>query len=299
MKDDYECTFFTQSPTNYQKEELNKVCKYISLPSNDAKFDIFISYLQGDEIVVLDNYFFNTEYQQRIKKKGCKLVCIDDMHDKHFVADAIINHSLGISISDYSIESYTKLYLGLNYLLLRKPFLEALQKNENHSIQVAEQLNVLLSFGGADQMDLTSRYLTMLRNIDNVGRVYIVVGDAYMGKTFEDLKFEYKRNLSAKEMVSLLQSIDVAILPASTVMKEALACKTTVIGGYYVENQMNSYKKFSDINAIIGVGDFTQQSALDKVCNLLSSKEMLNCDLNRDIMPTMLSDNLKQIFNNL
>ena len=42
----------------------------------------FLSHLQGDEIVVLDNYFFTTDYQRAIKQKGCRLGALDDMHDK-------------------------------------------------------------------------------------------------------------------------------------------------------------------------------------------------------------------------
>lgn len=298
LKDNYECIFFTQEPTTYQKEELSKVCRYVSLPSDKTKFDAFISCLQGDEIVVLDNYFFDTDYQHRIKQKGCKLVCIDDMHDKHFVADAVINHSLGINISDYSIEPYTKLYLGLNYALLRRPFLDVLQGAEFHDIK-SDSLTILLSFGGSDKMDLTSRYLMMLRNLDNVVKVYVITGDAYSGRTLKNLKFEYKRNIPAEEMVSLLQFVDVAILPASTIMKEALACKTRVIGGYYVENQMNSYKRFSEKNAIIGVGDFSEQHTLEKIESLLTSKHISDYVLNYNIMPMSISDNLNKIFSDL
>ena len=175
LKDDFDCTFFTQAPTDYQRAEVGKVCKLEALPSDNSRFDLFLQKLNGTEIVVLDNYFFTTDYQRKIKAKGCKLVCIDDMHDKHYVADAIINHSLGVNISDYSVEPYTKLYLGLDYLLLRKPFLNVLQNNKIHKIKSFENLSVLLSFGGSDKKDLTSRYLLMLRDIDVVAKVYIVI----------------------------------------------------------------------------------------------------------------------------
>lgn len=299
LKNDYECTFFTQDPTKYQKEELDKVCKYIVLPSDDTKFDVFVSFLQGDEIVVLDNYFFSTDYQHLIKLKGCKLVCIDDLHDKHFVADAVINHSLGINISDYSIEPYTKLYLGLGYALLRKPFLDVLRKNEIHDIKNFDSLTILLSFGGTDKQNLTSYYLEMLKELNNVAKIYVVIGDAYSGEMLEDLKVEYRRNISAEEMALLFQLVDIAILPASTVMKEALACKTFVIGGYFVGNQINSYRMFSSINAIVGIGDFTDQQALKKLKSLLTSKSLADYVLVRDVIPVMTSVNLKKIFNEL
>src|SRR4030095_2375161 len=80
--------------------------------------------LKGDEIVVLDGYNFKTTYQQQIKSKGCKLVCIDDIHAYHFVADVVINHAPGIDAKQYSCEAYTQLYLGTKYVLLKKIFLD-------------------------------------------------------------------------------------------------------------------------------------------------------------------------------
>jgi spore coat polysaccharide biosynthesis predicted glycosyltransferase SpsG len=117
LKDSFKCTFFTTTPTAYQIGEMAKVCPYVAL-QEDTKFEDFLNYLKGDEIVVLDNYFFTTEYQKQIKEKGSKLVCIDDMHDKHYVADVVINHAL-TDKSLFDCEAYTKLCLGFDYALLR------------------------------------------------------------------------------------------------------------------------------------------------------------------------------------
>src|SRR5687768_12436904 len=40
----------------------------------------FFESLSGDEIVVLDGYHFDTEYEASIRSKGCLLVTIDDLH---------------------------------------------------------------------------------------------------------------------------------------------------------------------------------------------------------------------------
>ena len=52
LKDDFDVTFFTATPSDYQKTEMAKVCKYQSL-SEETKLNDFLSLLQGDEIVVL------------------------------------------------------------------------------------------------------------------------------------------------------------------------------------------------------------------------------------------------------
>lgn len=48
---------------------MEKVCPFVTL-QEEAHYDEFLSSLQGDEIVVLDNYFFTTDYQRAIKQKG-------------------------------------------------------------------------------------------------------------------------------------------------------------------------------------------------------------------------------------
>jgi UDP-2,4-diacetamido-2,4,6-trideoxy-beta-L-altropyranose hydrolase len=116
LNDDFYCIYATQSPSEYQTNEIEKVChERIDLPADETHFNVFLNLLKGNEIVVLDNYYFTTEYQKAIKAKGCKLVCIDDMQDKHYVADLVINHAEGINRNSFSIESYTRLLLGYKY----------------------------------------------------------------------------------------------------------------------------------------------------------------------------------------
>ena len=93
LKDDFECVFYTQTPSEYQRKECEKVCRLVELPADETRFQLFLDVLNVEDIVVLDNYFYTAEYQKAIKGKGCKLVCIDDMHDKHYVAD-VLNYDL-------------------------------------------------------------------------------------------------------------------------------------------------------------------------------------------------------------
>ncbi|MEA3444958.1 MAG: UDP-2,4-diacetamido-2,4,6-trideoxy-beta-L-altropyranose hydrolase, partial [Bacteroidota bacterium] len=145
LKDDFYLVFATREPTEYQLKEISRICdESISLPKDNSHFDVFLTYLQGNEIVVLDNYYFDTNYQRKIREKGCKLVCIDDMHDKHYVADVVINHAEGIKESDFSIDENTKLCLGLDYALLRSPFFI----KDDSNIK-SKDFQILIGIGGA------------------------------------------------------------------------------------------------------------------------------------------------------
>lgn len=270
LKDDFDCVFYTSEPTPYQVDQMQQVCKYVVLEEK-SKFHQFLDCIGGDEIVVLDNYFYTTDYQIKIKEKGCKLVCIDDMHDRHFVADLIINQAINVTPEDYSCEVYTRFAFGLGYSLLRKPFFDACKKKEERQYKKGkESVDVVVAFGGSDYLDLTSKVISNIEDMSIIHRITAIVGDSYSTeKMMESHKVNYLKNLSAQEIADLFTSSDVAILPCSTMMNEALACGITPIGGYYVQNQENDYYAFMLANMIMGVGDYSDVNAMTRLRSVL------------------------------
>lgn len=263
LRDDFDCTFFTCHPTPYQVDEMEKVCPFLAL-REETHYDDFLSHLQGDEIVVLDNYFFDTGYQRAIKGKGCRLVCIDDMHDKHYVADVVINHGL-TDESLFDVEPYTKLCLGLDWALLRKEFYQPLLRKRR------EEGHWLVSFGGSDFYNLTFKYVDFLQQFPSVRQITVIVGDSYKYKEMLDSmdKVTLTERLSAQEIQDLFSVVSVAILPSSTIAIEALACGCPVVSGYYIDNQRGIYGTLLSRNLIVGIGDML---SIDRV--LISEKKM-------------------------
>lgn len=250
LKDDFDCTFFTCHPTPYQISELEKVCPHVVL-QEEKHFCEFLSHLKGDEIAVLDNYFFDTDYQRAIKQKGCRLVCIDDMHDKYYVADVVINH--GVSGKElFSAESYTQLCLGYEWALLRQSFLQPSQRiRSNTKIE-----NVLVCFGGSDSHNLTERFVFFLQKVPAVKQVIAVVGDKHQNKKLDVCsKVTYLRNLAAAEMSDIFSRADIAFLSASTVCLEALSRQLPIAAGYYVDNQKGMYSEYVSRNLIYPLGN--------------------------------------------
>ncbi len=248
LKDDFDCFFFTTNPTDYQIKEIEKICAPISLKENSG-IDDFIDFIAGDEIVVLDNYFFTTENQKAIKDRGCKLVCIDDMHDKHYIADIVINHGID-NPHLLNVEPYTRLCIGLDWALLRKPFLELSEIKRIRG-------NLFLSFGGADFNNLTRKYLPILASIDGIDKISVVIGDGCILEEpiFDSYKINFYKNLSAEQMASLMQESEYALLPTSGVCMEALACGCKVLGGYYVDNQKEFYRYLKTNKIIYPLGN--------------------------------------------
>lgn len=274
LKDEFDCVFVTCNPTEYQKNECSKVCRLVALEGDDSRFEAFLQMLRGDETVVLDNYFFSTEYQKQIKTKGCSLVCLDGMTDKHYVADVLVCQSLGLSRADFSLESYTRLYTGLGYALLRRPFLEAVRTERSG----AEGLRAVVSFGGADKFNLTGRIIDALCPLKQISSITAITGDAYSSGTVNNAKVEYLHNLSASRIAEILTDADLAILPSSSILKEAIACGTQCITGYFVDNQILSYNSFVAANLAVGVGDFTTDDSVDKVIEHINGGSFRNAD---------------------
>ncbi|RGV34349.1 UDP-2,4-diacetamido-2,4,6-trideoxy-beta-L-altropyranose hydrolase [Butyricimonas virosa] len=253
LKDDFECTFYTVCPTPYQIEEMRKVCKHVSLET-DTFFNDFLELLTGDEIVVLDNYFYTTAYQQRIKEKGCCLVCIDDVHDKHYVADVVINHGM-VNRNKFSGETWTRYCLGLKWALLREPFLKIKQEAISN-----KQDNIIVCMGGADPFNLNRLILEHLFGRIGDKKLVVILGIASEIVETEFPGVKFYRNLSASNIVDLFQQSKVGIFSSSTVCIEALVMGMTIYAGYYVDNQKEFYHYLTGNHYVYGLGNLLSSS---------------------------------------
>jgi len=282
LRDEFDCTFFTSAPTEYQANELKKVCKYIPL-EEETKFDKFLEYLCGDEIVVLDNYFYSTEYQKQIKSKGCQLVCIDDIHDKHYVADVVINHAL-TDTSLFSIEPYTKLCLGFDYALLRTPFLKPVSNTFRNN-------DLIVNFGAADPHGITDKVVSMLLMMEIPYHIVVVLGDKVSLSEENKQKVSIRKNLTAEQMSELFEQSAAGILSASTVCIEALSRNLPLAVGYHVDNQIELYGCIANSKAVQPLGNLQE---ID-IVSLLKAIKNINLQ-NNSRFPDGIKERYKELF---
>lgn len=275
LKEFFEIFFIIQEPSEQVVAQIQEVTSnVIILPKTENYLDeagyIAQKYLTGKEIVVLDGYHFQTEYQKIIKNTGVKLVCIDDLHAWHFVADMVINHAGGVKESNYSCEPYTKLCLGLEYALLRKPFLEAAKQE-----RVIEKIeNVFICFGGSDPHNFTEKALKACIEAQVFKEIHVVVGSAYTHfESLKNLSFQEKnvflyKNLNAEILCEVMQKCHVGIVPASSIAYECLAVGMYLIVGYYTENQKAIYeglKNLPSTYALRNISDIFSESSIKAI----------------------------------
>lgn len=264
LKDDFECYFATynsveQIPTDYQLGEIAKVCDYIPIAGrnlDEANAD-FLSELNPEDIVVLDNYYYTTEYQKSIKEKGCKLVCIDDMHDRHMVCNLLMTSS-PLKREDFSLESYAKFVGGVEWAFLREPFLKP-NKDRNISDHIK---GVVIAMGGADPFNLTNEMIKVVSVVLPNAEIQVMAGDTVSISEESSNIAVIHRRLSAEEIVKLFDNSDLGVFPASTVCIEAISRMLPVAAGYYVDNQEEFYKYGVDNNLFSPLGNLLDDPSI-------------------------------------
>lgn len=271
--DDFYIIFATRFPTDNQCNEIYKICDEL-WELKDNHHDVFLEKLSGDEIVVLDNYFFDTNYQRAIKSKGDFLICIDDMHDKHYVADIVINHSLGFVREDYSLEPYSKLLVGLDWALLRSEFLNYTPLN------IPKNNEIFICFGGTDMYNLSEKVIKASQNIANIQKINVVIGELCEHKeSLEELikldnRITLYRNLSAAKMVDLMARSILGIVPAGGILWESVFIGLPCIYGYYVDNQVDICVRNGTKPGLYNINDFRTISAEQLSSTIINFMQM-------------------------
>jgi len=230
------------------------------------------------DIVILDGYEFNVEYQRAIKSTGCKLVCIDDMHSSEFDCDLIINHGPNIYVEDYSGSSCTKFALGHKYSLLRKPFLDAIYSNRKFT----STNNLLIVFGGSDINGLTLKLLQQ-GIYNHFEKINVVIGAA-SEKNEEFIPFqnisniEFHYNIDADQLVQIIHKSDISICTPSGVSYEMATVGVGLVICKVIDNQEYFFDFFIQNELAIGYSDLEDSNIsklIDIILGLKSSPEIV------------------------
>ena len=254
-----------------------------SLPAHQswlAEADwLALHFLKPTDVLALDGYSFDKEYQLRLQASGCGLVYVDDLLAWPVVADVLINHSPGVVAADYQAGAATRFLLGPAFSLLRRPFLEGATLPQAPTLLAS----ALVCFGGADPLGLTLRTLNALRALPQLRRLGVLIGGAFGdAAALEQLAAQGSgaaitiyRNVDASTLVELLRTHDLAVVPASTVLIEALALGRPALTGYYADNQRALAAYVHTHQQAFTVGNFADLSGAELLATLYKGIQWL------------------------
>ncbi|MDE7402206.1 MAG: hypothetical protein K2M87_02205 [Muribaculaceae bacterium] len=261
MADDYDCTIFSRNPEGgdlspFQRSLLGKA-GFMAYPDRDAgdlgKYNLwFLDQIRADDLVVLDNYFHTTEYMNQVKRRCRALVCIDDMHDRHFPADAVLTFC-PLEERDFDLAPYTRFRGGIEWSFLRLPFLKPLTTTPRDSERI------VMAMGGADPLGLTEKMLGILSEIAPSKQIDVIAGDTVKVSPRPGVRIH--RGADASEIAGIFDQSSLGIFPASTICVEALSRRLPIAAGYFVDNQEEIYADGVKRGWFMPLGSFRDSSA--------------------------------------
>jgi len=168
--------------------------------------------------VVADGYRFEADYIRKLKAVGPRVLFLDDDGRFDFyAADVVLNQNISANAAMYDRrESFTRLLLGSEYVLLRPEFLVELRNRE----YPATARKVLVTMGGSDSENLTRKVLLALLRLETNIEVRIVTGSGNPWheelQILADRRAGFQLESSPANMAPLMRWADIAISGAGS-----------------------------------------------------------------------------------
>ncbi|GEM80851.1 UDP-2,4-diacetamido-2,4,6-trideoxy-beta-L-altropyranose hydrolase [Vibrio superstes] len=249
----------------------------------------FVSKCEHAELVIVDHYGINAEWEEYCKEQlVCKVFAIDDLLRSH-KADIILDQTLLRDPSEYYVPGLDRLILtGCDFALLNRNFVQY----RAHAIQSSPDKSkplVLVSMGGIDQPNATLKVLNELASIvDNRPFVTVLLGPKapnYQSvKAFCSVNSHWVRHIDfVDNMAELMTQHDIAIgAPGTTSWERACLGLPNIIIPL-ADNQKTVTEQLVNANAAIQVNlsDISNDlgSAYQRVLNEWPSFRVANLKL--------------------
>lgn len=193
----------------------------------------------GDRIA-LDGYHFDTGYQHALRQAGRKVLVMDDVNDREeYDADILLNQNGDADCYDYTVNRDALRLLGTRYTLLRKEFLDARPNGRDIPDRAK---TVLISLGGADPNNITTRILDALDRLDDNPGITVAAGAAnpHLGelrKRISRMSAPCELLNNVVDMPSLMAGADLAVSGAGSTCWELCLLSVPMVAVLIAENQ--------------------------------------------------------------
>jgi len=210
------------------------------------------------DVLIVDNYALDEVWHKQLRLYVNKIMIIDDLADRNFDCDILLNQNLGIQEENYKgkVSSNCKLLLGCNYVLMRPEFaklrLKALEKRKN----TKEIKNILISMGGSDKNNIT---YDILQQIGSGLSITVVLGEA---SQYKEMIKDYAKDrnikviVNANNMAELMLNSDLAIGAGGSTSWERCCLGLPTLLFVTSENQKSVAMELQKLRAVTIVTDF-------------------------------------------
>ena len=241
------------------------------------------------EIVLNDIADTSSEYISILKDEGYFVVNFEDLGTGSAVANVVFDALYEHDLSEKNI------YTGYKYYLLRDEFYFQPQKIITHAVN-----NVLITFTGEDEDNLTEKVIDSILGTNYEGRINVIVGLTY--PNLEELisKYEVNQSIQIYQNVSNISEFmfkaDIIFSSASKRMYDICSLGVPTICLCQNEREL-SHVFANESNGFINMGlgaDVERQQIVEQFVNLVN-----DYDLRVAMSKRMLSIDLKNGFENM
>jgi len=216
--------------------------------SNQDKELVFLRDISDSvDLFLVDSYNVDSGYFKHLNKFFSSMVYLDDL-GLDFDVDMVINPSCTVKENDYIAKD---VLCGMEYVILGNEYragrIESLN-TENHSI--------LVTMGGIDHYDLSSRVIPILEEISLSIQVNMIIGPYY--ENIESIKTAVKNSSlevnifeNASNLRALILKSNLALTAGGFTTYELAAMSTPSIGIALWDNQKNNVTCLSSQGALI------------------------------------------------
>jgi len=169
---------------------------------------------KNTDLLIVDSYALDEIWHKKLIPYTKKIMVIDDLADRQFDCDVLLNQNLGTQIKDYKdkVPNVCELLLGCDYALLRPEFPNlrenALIKRKNTKVIK----NILISMGGSD---ITNKTYDILQEVSDDLNIVVILGGISphnkIIKNYAKSKKNVKVVVDADNISSLMFDADLAI----------------------------------------------------------------------------------------
>ncbi|WP_083191076.1 UDP-2,4-diacetamido-2,4,6-trideoxy-beta-L-altropyranose hydrolase [Legionella jamestowniensis] len=240
------------------------------------------------DLLVVDHYSLNKDWEEVLKSYCRKLMVIDDLANRKHCCDLLLDQTFGRVADDYSnlLPANTQIFAGAHFALIRPEFPQLRQ----YSLERRKQINLqrlLIFMGGVDEFNATERVIEglLLSKLPTHCSLVIVMGSQApylesVRKRIIDIPWQTEIWVNVEHMANLMAEADLAIGAAGSTTWERCCLGLPTLLATLADNQRDITKALTKDAAVISIGNplspqFTSELA-NAINELVSNPELLN-----------------------
>ncbi len=217
------------------------------------------------DLLIVDHYSIDFNWQKQLKNKFEKLMVIDDLANRKHSADFILDQNFGSNELKYKslVPKNCMQLIGPNYALLRDEFLH-LRKKSLLKRRKFKLNKILINMGGTDTNNYTYKILELIQNFKSLSKLKIIVAisskchNLTQIKKLSSINKQILLKVDSKNIAELMYQADLAIGASGSSTWERCCLGIPSIQFILAENQKSLAQALSDINAIKLVYDLKE-----------------------------------------